>query len=179
MALCDHSKYLVAQLHLTDDHRLQFPPAKFLPALQRLSHAHAALKEGQDWLQPKGVGVVCIKPGGIAKDSFVHFYFGKMCVQFCNQSRSTVTHGNRRYSPSKWFERESAIEAIKAIAMRPRLSSLLRPTAHAEPSAGDQGSAWGFLQHGARSARLAARRILPSVLLPPSLIPPTLCFPVL
>ena len=56
-----------------------FPSAKFVSALARLSQAHAALGEQPDWLQPKGVGVVCVKKDGIKSDSFVHFYFGKMC----------------------------------------------------------------------------------------------------
>ena len=73
-----YRKFLVAPLHLTDAHRQQFPPAKFLPALARLSQAHGELEESTDWLQPKGVGVVCIKDGGIKAGSFVHFYFGKM-----------------------------------------------------------------------------------------------------
>jgi hypothetical protein len=73
-----YRKFLVAPLHLTDVHRQQFPPTKFLPALARLSQAHEELVESTDWLQPKGVGVVCIKDGGIKAGSFVHFYFGKM-----------------------------------------------------------------------------------------------------
>jgi hypothetical protein len=70
---------LVAPLRLTDAHRQQFPPAKFLPALDRLNQAHEVLGESMDsvhWLQSKGVGVVCIK--NIKKNSFVQFYFGKM-----------------------------------------------------------------------------------------------------
>lgn len=43
-----------------------------------------------------GVGVVCVRPEGINADSFVHFYFGKI------------------YTPSKWFEREAAIEVLKS-----------------------------------------------------------------
>jgi len=42
------------------------------------------------------VGVVCVRPEGINPDSFVHFYFGKI------------------YTPSKWFEREAAIEVLKS-----------------------------------------------------------------
>lgn len=73
-----YKDFLVAPLHLTDAHRQQFPPTKFLPALARLNQAHEELDESMDWLQPKGVGVVCIKDGGIKAGSFVHFYFGKM-----------------------------------------------------------------------------------------------------
>jgi len=65
-------------LNLAQSLREQFPPSKFLPALQRLAAAHDALGERPDWLQPKGVGVICVKDGGMPKDSFVHFYFGKM-----------------------------------------------------------------------------------------------------
>ena len=79
-----YSQHLVARLRFTDAHRQQFPPVKFLPALERLSQAHNALEEQQDWLQPKGVGVVCIKDGGLDKGSFVHFYFGKMYGQYFN-----------------------------------------------------------------------------------------------
>jgi len=71
---------LVAPLHLPDIFTQQFPSTKFVSALARLSQAHAALGEQPDWLQPKGVGVVCVKKDGIKKDSFVHFYFGKMCA---------------------------------------------------------------------------------------------------
>jgi hypothetical protein len=70
---------LVAPLHFPDEYKQQFPFTKFVPALARLSQAHAALGEQPDWLQPKGVGVVCVNKGGIKRDSFVHFYFGKMC----------------------------------------------------------------------------------------------------
>jgi hypothetical protein len=70
----------VAPLHLEDAQLRQFPPRKFLPALQRLAAAHDALGERPDWLRPKGVGVVCVQRDGIEKDSFVHFYFGKMCA---------------------------------------------------------------------------------------------------
>ena len=71
-------RYLVAPLQLAHGLRDQFPPSKFLPALQRLADAHDALGDGPNWLQPKGVGVVCVAENGMPKDSFVHFYFGKM-----------------------------------------------------------------------------------------------------
>ncbi len=58
-----YTKFLVAPLHLTDAHRQQFPPTKFIAALARLSQAHKELEESKDWLQPKGVGVVCVKKG--------------------------------------------------------------------------------------------------------------------
>jgi hypothetical protein len=113
---------LVAPLHLPDTFRQQFPSAKFVSALARLSQAHAALGEQPDWLQPKGVGVVCVKKGGggIKKDSFVHFYFGKMCVIvyrtfYCNNKvgKFDLTIFSHSYTPSKWFEREAAIQVIK------------------------------------------------------------------
>jgi hypothetical protein len=72
------SPFLVAPVLLAPGLRDQFPPFKFLPALQRLTAAHDALGERPDWLQPKGVGVICVKDDGMPKDSFVHFYFGKM-----------------------------------------------------------------------------------------------------
>jgi hypothetical protein len=65
-------------LHLPHAFGQQFPPSKFLPALQRLATAHNALGERSDWLQPKGVGVICVAARGMPKDSFVHFYFGKV-----------------------------------------------------------------------------------------------------
>jgi hypothetical protein len=68
----------VAPLHLEQEQLLLFPPRKFLPAVQRLAAAHDSLGQRPDWLQPKGVGVVCVQKNGISKDSFVHFYFGKM-----------------------------------------------------------------------------------------------------
>jgi hypothetical protein len=110
-----HKYFLVAPLlHLTDARRQQFPPAKFLPALARLIQAHEELGESMDWLQPKGVGVVCIKDGGIQAGSFVHFYFGKMYgVLFNFKTNSRRVIRLPRYSPSKWFEREAAIEVIK------------------------------------------------------------------
>jgi hypothetical protein len=74
-----YNKHLVAHLHFPDTFRQQFSSTEFRFALARLSQAHAALGEQPDWLQPKGVGVVCVKKDGIKKDSFVHFYFGKMC----------------------------------------------------------------------------------------------------
>ncbi len=73
------NQYLVAHLNFPDTFKQQFPSAKFAPALARLSQAHAALVDQPDWLQPKGVGIVCVKKDGIKKDSFVHFYFGTMC----------------------------------------------------------------------------------------------------
>jgi hypothetical protein len=75
----NNNKHLVARLHFPDTFRQKFPSTKFLSALARLSRAHAALEEQPDWLQPKGVGVVCVKRDGIKKNSFVHFYLGKMC----------------------------------------------------------------------------------------------------
>jgi hypothetical protein len=80
------SAYLVAPLHLQEQQLQQFPPNKFLPALHRLAAAHAALGERPDWLRPKGVGVVCVQRDGIKQDSFVHFYFGKMCAHLLSAS---------------------------------------------------------------------------------------------
>jgi hypothetical protein len=105
IASSNYRKFLVAPLHLTDAHRQQFPPA-----LARLSQAHGELEESTDWLQPKGVGVVCIKDGGIKAGSFVHFYFGKMHgVLFSIKTNSRRAIRLPRYSPWKWFEREAAI----------------------------------------------------------------------
>ena len=73
-----YSPFLVAPVQLATGLRDQFPPSKFLPALQRLAVAHDALGKRPDWLQPKGVGVVCVAQNGMPKDSFVAFYFGKM-----------------------------------------------------------------------------------------------------
>lgn len=73
-----YSPFLVAPVQLAPGLRDQFPPSKFLPALQRLAVAHDALGKQPDWLQPKGVGVVCVAQNGMPKDSFVAFYFGKM-----------------------------------------------------------------------------------------------------
>ena len=67
--------------------------------------AHEALivQGGPDWLQPKGVGVVCVRPEGMPANSFVHFYFGKMCVCSTALNLSPLTPCYR-YTPSKWFE---------------------------------------------------------------------------
>jgi hypothetical protein len=120
-----YKKFLVADLHLTDAHRQQFPSAKFLPALARLTQAHEELGESTDWLQPKGVGVVCIKDGGIKAGSFVHFYFGKMYgVLFNFKTNSRRVIRLPRYSPSKWFEREAAIEVIKVRGFLRSLTSI-------------------------------------------------------
>ena len=106
----------MAPLQLAHGLRDQFPPSKFLPALQRLAAAHDALGERPNWLQPKGVGVVCVAKNGMPKDSFVHVYFGKMYEQIF--SSIALASGVSRdvplsYPPSKWFEREAAIEVIK------------------------------------------------------------------
>ena len=160
-----HKNDLVAPLHLTDAHRQQFPPAKFLPALARLTQAHEELEESTDWLQPKGVGVVCIKDGGIKAGSFVHFYFGKMYgVLFNFKTNSRRVIRLPRYSPSKWFEREAAIEVIKVRCFLRSPTSISHRSL--EPSAGNQKPAGRLLQYGAGSAGFAAWRILPSVPLP-------------
>ena len=112
---------MVAPLHLPETFRQQFPSAKFVSALARLSQAHAALGEQPDWLQPKGVGVVCIKKDGIKQGSFVHFYFGKMCdmghfialTRTAFYSTFNLTNLSHSYTPSKWFEREAAIQIVK------------------------------------------------------------------
>ena len=73
--------FQVAPVQLAPALREQFPPSKFLPALQRLAVAHDALDNEPHWLQPMGVGVICVAKNGMPKDSFVHFYFGKMYEQ--------------------------------------------------------------------------------------------------
>ena len=110
-----YTPFQVAHVQLAHGLREQFPPSKFLPALWRLAAAHNTLGDGPNWLQPKGVGVVCVAKKGIPKDSFVHFYFGKMYEHRTRvRGMSQVSRDPPlSYQPSKWFEREAAIEVIK------------------------------------------------------------------
>jgi hypothetical protein len=157
-------------LQLAPGLRVQFPPSKFLPALQRLAAAHDALGELPNWLQPKGVGVICVAENGMQKDSFVHFYFGKMY-----EHRTRVRGLSRvsrdvplSYPPSKWFEREAAIEVIKVTtSARACISQPQQADSFAEPRARDQRASRRLLQYGARCTGVTAWRILPPVL-PPS-----------
>jgi hypothetical protein len=163
--------YMIATLYLSDALRKQFPSARFVPALARLSQAHAALGQKPDWLQPKGMGVVCVKKGGIKKDSFVHFYFGKMCDigHFIALTRlSNLTILSHSYTPSKWFEREAAIQVIK-VRRTFETPALLQLTFFKGPGPSNQRFTRRLLQYYPGKACIAARGLLSAV--PDPLLP--------